>query len=313
MVYISSLDSLLDDFISKMKRGNYDKQEIKLSLCRISDSFRKETGQNEIPINLVPIQKLRKITEIIKRVSRFNQGELIPKTEGFSVILNSKHSHIRNRMTIAHEIGHTLFFDISVMPPKRMITYSNSEEWLCYDFGRCLLMPKEFVKKYVSIYEETPTPKKIVELSNIFEVSKDVFLNRIRRDFQLWNDTTIFLVEANGIELKANKQRYKGIRHTSFTIDGKNGLIYHEKVKLLLQLLQINQEIKEIKEKLTLKNKFYKIEMFRYSLNPIIILCVLRDINNNFTEVENVTTSDYTVNLNKEVKEKIQKTLEDFE
>ncbi|MCD4704772.1 ImmA/IrrE family metallo-endopeptidase [bacterium] len=305
------LNSLIDEFILKMRRGN--KKHIKILMCEIADSLRKQAGQNRIPINLNEILELRKVNDLILEKSRFNfQGELIPKREGFSVILNSEHNQTRKRTTLAHEIGHTLFFDISVMPPKRMITYSKSEEWLCYDFGRCLLMPSEFVKKYVSIYKQTPTPQKIIDLTNLFEVSKNVLLMRITRDFQLWKDTTIFLVEVNKNKLKVNKQSsHKGTRHT-FTIDGKNGLIHHEKIKSFIQLLQINQKIQEIDETFSFKNNSYRIEMFRYSSNPVSILCIIRDLNDESIYFENEMTSNYIVNSNQEIVEKVQTTLEDY-
>jgi len=304
------LNSLIDEFILKMRRGN--KKDIKFLSCEIADSLRKQAGQNRIPINLDEILELRKVNDLILEKSRFNfQGELIPKRGGFSVILNSEHNQTRKRTTLAHEIGHTLFFDISVMPPKRIITYSKSEEWLCYDFGRCLLMPSKFVKKYVSKYKRTPTPQKIIDLTNLFEVSKDLFLRRITQDFHLWNDTIIFLVEVNGNELKVNNRVYKGEKYKKgFSIDGKNGLIHHEKIKTFLQLLQINQKIQEINETISLKSKSYQIEMFRYSQNPVSVLCVIRDLNDEPIDVEKETTSNPIMDLNKEMVEKVQTTFE---
>jgi len=304
------LNSLIDEFILKMRRDN--KKDIKILLCEIADSLRKQAGQNRIPINLNEILELRKINDLILEKSRFNfQGELIPKREGFSVILNSEHNQTRKRTTLAHEIGHTLFFDISVLPPKRIITYSKSEEWLCYDFGRCLLMPSEFVKRYVSKYKRTPTPKKIIELADSFEVSKDVFLMRITRDFHLWDDTIIFLVDVNGNELKVNNRVYKGERYKKgFSIDGKKGLIHDDKIKSLLQLLQINPKIQEINETFSFKSKFYQIEMFSYSQNPVSVLCIIRDLNDEPIDVEKETTSNHIMDSNKEMVEKVQTTFE---
>lgn len=310
MQSIDSLDYHLNDFIGIMKRGGYSKKEIKLLLCKIADSLIKEEGQNIIPIDLNPIVKQRKI-KISNKIYKYNQGELIPKNYGFSVILNSKDGRIRNRTTLAHEIGHTLFFDISVLPPKRIIAYSDSEEWLCYDFGRCLLMPTEFVKKYVSKYKRTPTPQKIIDLTNLFKVSKDLFLRRITRDFHLWDDTIIFLVEVNGNELKVDNRVYKGKRYKKgFWIDGKNGLIHHEKIKSFLQILQINHKIQEINETFSLKSKSYQIEMFRYSQNPVSVLCIIRDLNDEPIDVEKETTSNHIMDSNNEIVKKVQTTFE---
>lgn len=41
---------------------------------------------------------------------------------------------------LAHELGHTLFYDRGA-PPRRMVAYQQSEEGFCDDFAACLLVP----------------------------------------------------------------------------------------------------------------------------------------------------------------------------
>ena len=92
------------------------------------------------------IAKLRKINSINKE--DLNVPALLRMTkEGFTIIYaNTEKNKGRRNFSIAHEIGHTFFYDINKLPhtivPNKVMR-SDEIEKLCDIFAANLLMPKE--------------------------------------------------------------------------------------------------------------------------------------------------------------------------
>lgn len=59
---------------------------------------------------------------------------------------------------IAHELGHTLFYDRGA-PPRRLVPYQVAEESFCDDFAACLLVPP-------AIAVRAATPQRVCALAS---------------------------------------------------------------------------------------------------------------------------------------------------
>lgn len=265
------------------KRGSFiegkftiDWKYIKEKCLKISEEFLIQTHQNKIPIHLDKIAELRKIHEIqyldtATNYSNFDfQGEIVPDDKGFTVRLNSNHSHVRNRATLAHEIGHTLFYDTSKSPPRKIYTSNDSkEEWMCWDFARFLLIPEWSISEIK--YEEKPDLKLICKTANALEVSAEIFLRRVRWDFNLWEDFTIFVGNfVNGKFIVSTV--HKGKSHNKITIKGKYSLLNDNKIDTFIYFLFIQNQVKFINDKIFINGCHFQINLLRFKNNPISIL-----------------------------------------
>jgi Zn-dependent peptidase ImmA (M78 family) len=100
-----------------------------------------------------------------------SEGELVPlATGGFLIRVTRSASTNRGHFTVAHEIGHTLFYDSSLVPPRRLDerpqrslrapsarALLNREEAFCDEFASELLLPTD---------ETRPTLEQFSRISN---------------------------------------------------------------------------------------------------------------------------------------------------
>lgn len=262
-----------------------DWKRIKENCLKIAEELLIQTHQDKVPISLERICDLRKIRvsqcqytiTAAKGIIGFDfQGEIIPACEGFIVNLNSRHSDTRKRATLAHEIGHSLFYDISTLPPRRVYRANDTaEEWICWDFARSLLLPKLSVLEILSQYKGTPKPQVIYETAKQFEVSVDILLRRIRWDLGLWGDSTMFVGNFINGEFVV-KDIHKGQSDKNITVKGKNGLINNNELKTFIMFLSINQKIYYLENKISTDRNSFWVELLRFNNDPISILGIIK-------------------------------------
>jgi hypothetical protein len=113
----------------------------------------QETGQAAVPIDLTALVLARKA-----RITGFDQhlpceARLETNSAGFSISLRaslaSEENESHRRFAIAHELGHTLFYDLNGAPPERVIHLSLHdpvEEELCDTFAAALLVPPWYLQ-----------------------------------------------------------------------------------------------------------------------------------------------------------------------
>ncbi|HUS99104.1 MAG TPA: ImmA/IrrE family metallo-endopeptidase [Candidatus Thermoplasmatota archaeon] len=209
-------------------------REVKRLFPLIVEKMWTESSQYNPPVNLEPIAKLRKMHTFIK-IPRDNHGKLVPDSDGFKIYLSDKDPLNLQRVTIAHEIGHTLFFNLSSSPPSRSPRKNVSniiqdkEEWLCYDFARELLMPTSKSLKLLQHNYRRPSMEGLYEIARIFQVSLDVVCWRIFRDFRLWQDAAVFFISSNADPLIVKKKYiYRGEKIKKRNIQIRQFLKNHE-------------------------------------------------------------------------------------
>ena len=110
-------------------------------------------------------------------------ARLIPRREGFLLHLNPNRTHTRKRFTVAHEIGHTLFYrgidhQIGVLDKKEI----EMEELICDKFASAFLMPHTAVSRSISMIPDGTPWEAFATIENIckkLEVSIPALISRI--------------------------------------------------------------------------------------------------------------------------------------
>lgn len=167
----------------------------------------RKTGQKRPPFDPFLAARQRRINRLTW-VDSGDEASLIPDENGFHLILRNPNkptdqSEIRNdvrvRSTVAHEVGHTFFFDISFSPPRegprleRKIAQKtrNKEEHWCYDFARQLLLPDRHVRKSISSCNRSGL-ELAVKLRRDYNVSWDFLFRKLVHDLGVWSNSTVF-------------------------------------------------------------------------------------------------------------------------
>ncbi len=146
------------------------------------------TEQDSPPFSPSRIAPLRGIRGIQKNKIT-SLSELVPIKGGFQILVNSqiasgypniyeetRKTHQRSTyFTIAHEIGHTYFYDVKSPIPSRPFKDSGSvaEERLCDIFATELLMPTERFSNDATIIlkKERSFTKTLLNLSNLYKIT----------------------------------------------------------------------------------------------------------------------------------------------
>jgi len=111
---------------------------------------------------------------------------LVPQRDGtFSILVDPIPKHEsrladdlarhRNRFRIAHEIGHSFFYDRSARPALRMIPWSDEEEAFCDEFASALLVPRSAIGRLM------PDPANVFLVSQRYDVSVELAARAIAR------------------------------------------------------------------------------------------------------------------------------------
>jgi len=211
--------------------------EIKKRIFNEIRNFISKSNQNSPPFNPEKIMGYRKIRKIVwDKKLKFRESLLIPIADGFIININPNKPDTRLRFSIAHEIGHTYFFDLNTSPPQRSYHVSSSRTWVeegyACEIAREILMPEPYISKAASKFIEAPS-QVLLELKKSFCVSYEVLIMRLLHDAHLWNyefwknslwDGIViiaklpFLGESHALQMKvyrspAFKYKFKDIRH----------------------------------------------------------------------------------------------------
>ncbi len=83
----------------------------------------------------------------ISKVSSLEGGaRLLPCRGGFTVLVDSRLPFSRQRTSIAHELVHTLFYEMRGDTPVRRNAHTEAEEHFCFDVARGLLAPEWMIE-----------------------------------------------------------------------------------------------------------------------------------------------------------------------
>lgn len=186
------------------------------AVVRLAEAIREEYLRRNrkgptVPVPVGKIASLRRIEEFrIRNIS--HTGSLIMTKTGFACTLSEGESQgVRKNFAVAHEIGHTEFFDISEWPPRFLIPpelmYSQEVERLCNIFSGALLIPEESLTSIAEALSRRLAFDEIDRLSDKFAVSREVLIHRLQ-------DSQVFANRGECIAI-LKRPRFPGAHHYS--------------------------------------------------------------------------------------------------
>lgn len=173
------------------------------------NAFQYQLDIHNIPINVRRIAWKRGIRIASSLSINERADALLTKNgDGYLLHLKSNMSQRRERFTIAHEIGHTLFYQkkrhqIGILDKKELL----AEEKICNKFARALLVPPEFIHQVMpQIPCETPWQvlSTLFNTCSKFDVSPPALLPRLEEIYE-FNDASLIL-----LIFCLRKNRFKG-------------------------------------------------------------------------------------------------------
>lgn len=200
-------DPILWVWKNVVKKGGEDKPSVtqirQQVLDHIVESLHQlmiKSGQLTPPYDPSVIAPQRSVAEIVREPMQ-RVSMLLPKQDGFTILLRQNLSHTQSRFAVAHELVHTFFYDTSQSPPSRPVTSSNDiwkEEDLCNQVARDVLMPKVDVLNFPFRYP-TASLEALKKISRTYDTSFDVAIRQIQ-GVGVWNGIFLILDEliANG-------------------------------------------------------------------------------------------------------------------
>ena len=143
----------------------------------IAESF-PELASKAPPVDVHALAARRGVVTISESSLDCDGVISITGSGAYSIEVNRDHSKVRQRFTIAHDIGHTFFFDLDRREDKRYsvrdngldgTTRSDAEERLCNVAAAELLMPRH---QFADLARRTgPTGNSLRNLAKVFNVS----------------------------------------------------------------------------------------------------------------------------------------------
>jgi Zn-dependent peptidase ImmA (M78 family) len=216
-------------------------RQVKKAILEAATNLRLEASQNTPPIQLDKIKQVRHIYEEASFISSGSlNAVLTPSSRGFILRIQEGQNLFRQRFSIAHEIGHTFFYDINKNPPVRLISQVSSgvlspkEEDICSAFARELLIPRELIDRELFKLSDNNKLMAILDLGNRYGVSAEVMTRRLLMDLsQLETTAAIFKGEDNlgRQRVKVYIRLYKGKALRSY-LRQKERPVFNEVLKI---------------------------------------------------------------------------------
>jgi len=168
-----------------------------LRAWREAEKVLREHNVKRPPVNVEVLAE--KYARIVKRpLDTEISGVLVPSADGtFVILVNAQHPVVRQRFTVAHELGHLLLHGYTTPHADRSFKFRDSrateggaiEEIQANQFAAELLMPRELILEAAETRSfghvaETPEDEKefdawVAQLAYRFKVSKQAISIRL--------------------------------------------------------------------------------------------------------------------------------------
>jgi len=234
--------------------------EVRKAILSAAEDMLKQTNQG-IPLDPKSIAPLRRIRTIIETELSVD-AILIPEVGGFAVKIQKDLHPFKKRYAIAHEIGHTFFFNIEVDPPRREFEYQKSSYWvqeeLSCAIAREILVPRFSLLPLVENGRIQPSVNALRYLSALYQVSFDVLRMRLINDLPLWDCVVLESTVTEGKVLTKGRDISKGKTHRSFVMP--RAIEWSGKLSKLFYIISATLSEKRIKDSMEVENKKYSVE-----------------------------------------------------
>lgn len=151
-----------------------------------------KTQQTSAPVHLEASFAPRAVARWYYDEDVGGDAKLSIQDDRFVIKLRRNSRRLRARFSIAHELGHTEFYDVSETPPRRLTPWpvpNRAEERACNSYAAELLMPKDFVLRELPRGASEAVglgPSEILSvlpaLARKFQVSTEVAARRLIED-----------------------------------------------------------------------------------------------------------------------------------
>lgn len=195
-----------------------DTHQMKQHLLREVRTLIDKSGQRHPPFKPELIAPFRKVREIHSDKLQM-PGMLIPVKDGFIIKLNSDDPIRRQRVTCAHEIAHTFFYDLTTSRPSKVSQRVGKwgEEGICNFLAEEMIMPEKSVHQVIAQFAY-PSMKAFVTLMNQFDVSSEFITWRLHR-LKIWHAIIILFAPE---EFRGRRSPLAFKREASATIENDN-------------------------------------------------------------------------------------------
>jgi hypothetical protein len=235
-------------------------KEVKRAILLTVDDLLIRTNHG-IPVDLKPLAFLRKINRIWETELSVD-AILIPEYGGFLAKVRKKLHPFKKRFAIAHEIGHTFFFNIEIDPPRREFAYQKSNYWVQEEFScaiaREILVPRFSIIPIVEKEHVRPSLAALRYLSALYQVSFDVLRTRLINDLPLWDCIFMESTVVDGKILTKGRDISKGKSHGGFVMP--KAIERNGKLPELFQIISATISEKRLQEKIEINYKKYFAE-----------------------------------------------------
>lgn len=235
------------------------KEEIRIRLFEDVNDVLRAASQTNFPIDVKAIAAIRnadvQFTELTSCKSL-----LLPKKGGFVIKVDKLLPIFKMRVAIAHEIGHTFFYDTSLNTPQRVYGSKDADYWIehgiAFEIAREILLPKAMIGDLIAKTFLVPSIESIADLSKKCEVSYDILRLRLVSDLNLW-DCTIFRSKIEKDNIKTLKrdiskgESFGGLRIPQ--VIGPNSKGYER----LYEVLSNNSQNKLVETEIPIKSAKY--------------------------------------------------------
>jgi Zn-dependent peptidase ImmA (M78 family) len=179
-----------DGPIARRLRSYYGNLSVREITRNIAKELLSSTNQTHPPINVNSILPIRHVN-VCTVTKMYKDGRIRPSTDGF-IIEIAPSPQKRQRFTLAHEIGHTYFYDLKPSPPQRILyDDSKDEETFCNLFASEILMPAHMVQAELKQLESNDGKLSPLDyfdrLVRKFNVSIEAMTRRLIEDLELFH------------------------------------------------------------------------------------------------------------------------------
>jgi len=181
--------------VARWLRSRYGQRPIRAIAQDIASEFLTAAKETRPPIDPASILALRRVRPY--RLVTGARAELMTKDGRLSVAQDGFRLEVRagpktrTRFTLAHELGHTIFYDLDSSPPRRMLhgEAPRDEESFCNLVASEILMPADMVGPHIQKHHPKDIGASpittIVGLAEVFKVSAGAMARRLVEDLEV--------------------------------------------------------------------------------------------------------------------------------
>jgi len=198
---ISRLELILSDILRGRNLTDWVEETVEQLL--------ESVGQVDPPVKISrELCKLRKITDIRYELGIHPVwGRLEIEDNGFAAVLSPSckaKGWFWPQFALAHELAHSLFYDIKELPPVNRVYLEPGNrdlELLCRYIAKCFFIPASWLREHIDRYPQLGSPEFSLtildQLAETFSVPWQIVAERLVEDSLLWNCIVLQFREIN--------------------------------------------------------------------------------------------------------------------